>query len=175
MLAWPAAPGGARLLAWHALRLSVLFAIWGARSSGNPTQCCPSAVSHNVVTALREEIALQFRRSRQRQYNLQFLPPRLLGTHRLRPADDGFAVWRDLGMCTVLSASSSTSPGEGRCWPLISWSCCSRTRTRCRSRSSLDCLVSPAGGGGREQGAGGSAWLWEWNSAHAGCLGPTCA
>ena len=108
---WPAGPGGNRLLAWHALRLTVLYSIWCARSSGVPTQCCPSAVARSVVASLREEIALQFRRRRQRQYNLQFLPPRLLGTHRLRPADEGFAVWLDLGLCTVLGASSSTSPG----------------------------------------------------------------
>ena len=34
--AWPAAPTGARLLAWHALRLTVLYAIWSARVDGGP-------------------------------------------------------------------------------------------------------------------------------------------
>ena len=42
--AWPAAPGGGRLLAWHALRLTVLHSIWCARCSGVPAPCWPSAV-----------------------------------------------------------------------------------------------------------------------------------
>jgi hypothetical protein len=109
--AWPAAPPGARLLAWHAIRLTVLYAIWSARVDGAPEKTCPSAVARHAVALLREEIALQFRRSRQRQHSLQFLPPRLLGTHRLQPAEDGFAAWSDIGLCTVLGSSSAESPG----------------------------------------------------------------
>lgn len=109
--AWPQAPTGARLLAWHALRLTVLYAIWSARVENVSEKCRPSAVARRAVSLLREEIALQFRRSRQSQYYLQFLPPRLLGTHRLRPAEDGFAAWSALGLCTVLGSSSTTSPG----------------------------------------------------------------
>jgi hypothetical protein len=109
--AWPAEPSGPCLLAWHALRLIVLHAIWSARVSGEPDDCRPSAVARRVVAAVREEIALQFRRSRQRQHSLQHLPPRLLGTHRLQPAQDGFAAWLEVGLCTVVGSSSSTSPG----------------------------------------------------------------
>ena len=109
--AWPEAPVGRRLLAWHALRLTVLHAIWSARVADRPAERTPAAVARQVVAGIREEIQLQFRRSCQRQYNLQFLPPQLLGTHRLQPAADGFQIWRDIGLCTVLTSSAATSPG----------------------------------------------------------------
>jgi len=92
---------------WQALRLTVLYRIWAARCSKDSVLQSPSAVASAVVTDLRKEMHLQYRRSRRREVMSQHLPPRVLEMRRLKPKTDSLKVWLESGLCSV-----SAQPGH---------------------------------------------------------------
>jgi hypothetical protein len=107
MRAWPAAPTGALVALWTALRLTVLYCVWRARVARDALERTAGAVVRSAIATLRAEMRLQYNRGQLCDSLADDLPAELLARAPL-PAAWTFAdVWAGTGLCRVDPSASA--------------------------------------------------------------------
>lgn len=97
--AWPQRPAGVGARMWSALRIALLYHIWEARQSGDPTSRSAHSIVRATVSALRQAMQMQYNRLYASRELEQHLPARVIASRNGAAAKADLTPWLQYGLC----------------------------------------------------------------------------